>query len=209
MENTTTNSAASNGDGSAAATQPVNTAAPINTQNNAPDMTTLAQTLISAVENRTQRAEKSAVRSMAEQYGMSESEVAGILAKARDEKAKALPDDVQKRINEATERVNNRLIAAEVKTIGNAMGLVDADIALMLLDKTGIKVDDQGNVTGVKEALDALKTAKPVLFGSTAGAWGQKQGGTAKPTKAEIMAIRDPVERQNKIAQNIDLFKKG
>lgn len=209
MENTNgninTTSVDNNGVVNAAATQPDNTAA---TTQHPTDMTTLAQTLINAVENRTQRAEKSAVRSMAEQYGMSEAEVAAILAKARDEKAKALPDDVQKRINEATEKVNNRLIAAEVKSLGSAMGMLDFDVTLMLLDKSNIKVDDQGNVTGVQEALDTLKANKPVMFGSAQHtAWGQKQGGSAKPTKAEIMKIRDPIERQNKIAQNIELFR--
>ena len=54
----------------------------------------------------------------------------------------------------------------------------------------------------------AKKANKPVMFGSAQHtAWGQKQGGSAKPTKAEIMKIRDPIERQNKIAQNIELFR--
>lgn len=212
MENTNTTTAAGNGAGSEAANQPANTPAATTTtttQPSAADTNALVQTLINAVENRTQRAETSVIKSIANQYGMSEAEVSALLSKARDEKAKALPEDVQKRIDEANERVNGKLIAAEVKALGTAMGLLDADIALMMLDRTGVKVDEQGNVTGVQEALDALKTAKPVLFGSAqqTAAWGQKQGGTAKPTKAEIMAIRDPVERQNRIAQNMDLFK--
>lgn len=205
MDNNTNNNTqpTDNGVGGAAANQPANQAA----NNTTPDMGTLAQTLIDAVQKRTARAESSVVKSIAEQYNMTEAEVAAILSKARDEKASALPEDVQKRINEATEKANERLIAAEVKTLGNAMGMVDAEIVLMMIDRKKVKVEDNGTVTGVQEALDALKTAKPVLFGASNNAWGQKQGGSATTTKADIMKIRDPIERQNQIAKNLELFK--
>ena len=44
------------------------------------------------------------------------------------------------------------------------MGLLDADAALALMDKSSVKVDQNGVVSGAKEALEALKTAKPYLF---------------------------------------------
>lgn len=210
MENTNTTTAAGNGAGSEAANQPVSTpAATTTTQPSTTDTNALVQTLINAVENRTQRAETSVIKSIANQYGMSEAEVSSLLTKARDEKAKALPEDVQKRIDERTAKADAKLINAEIKARSESMGFVDVDVVMAMIDRKGIAVDDDGTVTGVQEALDALKAAKPVLIGAQqpGAAWGQKQGGTAKPTKAEIMAIRDPVERQNRIAQNMDLFK--
>ena len=63
-------------------------------------------------------------------------------------------------------RANELLIAADVRNTGAVMGLIDAETALLLLDRTNVKVDDKGAVTGVKEALEALKTAKPYLFGT-------------------------------------------
>ena len=208
MENNvnTNNQHTDNGAGSAAANQPANTAA---NAPQSPNMDTLAQTLIDAVQKRTARAEKSVVQSIADQYGMNEAEVAAILSKARDEKAKALPDDVQKRIDEANERGKKRLIRSEVKALGNAMGLADVEAAMMMMDMSKITVADDDEVQGVQEQLDALKTAKAWLFPQQTGAaWGQKQSSSpAKATKADIMKIRDPIERQNQIAKNLELFK--
>lgn len=193
--------------GAPAATQPVNTAA-TNTQ-----MTpeALAEAFAKALNTRTDRAERSVARSFAEQYGMQESEVTALLEKAKAEKAKAIPPDVQKQIDAANKRANDILIAAEAKALSKEMGFIDADVAFQLMDKTNVKVDEAGNATGIKESLEALKTAKPFLASQQpGGAWGQKQGGTAPAlTKADIMKIKDPVERQNKIAQNLALFQKG
>lgn len=164
-----------NGAGGAAANQPANTAA---NAPQSPNMDTLAQTLIDAVQKRTARAESSVVKSIAEQYGMNETEVAAILSKARDEKAKALPEDVQKRINEANERGKSRLIRAEVKALGDAMGLADVEAAMMMMDMSKITVTDEDEVQGVQALLDGLKSSKPYLFPTQSGtAWGQKQTG--------------------------------
>lgn len=180
------------GDGGAAANQPASTAANANTPP-APDMGTLAQTLIDAVQKRTARAENSVVKSIAEQYGMNETEVAAILSKARDEKAKVLPEDVQKRIDEANERGKTRLIRAEVKALGDAMGLADVDAAMMMMDLSKVSITDADEVQGVQALLDELKTSKAYLFPGSRqqpAAWGQKQGGQSaeKTSRAAILA---------------------
>ena len=178
-----------NGAGGAAANQPANTAA---NNSPAPDMDTLAQTLIDAVQKRTARAESSVVKSIAEQYGMNETEVAAILSKARDEKAKALPEDVQKRIDEANERGKSRLIRAEVKALGDAMGLADVEAAMMMMDMSKITVTDGDEVQGVQALLDELKASKSYLFPTQRqnAAWGQKQGGqnAGKTSRAAELA---------------------
>ena len=117
-----------------------------------------------AVAGRIQRAENSVVRSYSEQYGMDESEIRKILDKAKAEKEQKPTAAQQAIIDKAIENANTRLIAAEVKATGATMGIVDAEVALSLIDKSKIRVKDDGSVEGVKESLDALKTSKPYLF---------------------------------------------
>lgn len=45
-------------------------------------------------------------------------------------------------------------------------GVVDADTALAVIDRSAIKVDDDGNVKGIEKAVEALKTSKTFLFGN-------------------------------------------
>ena len=47
--------------------------------------------------------------------------------------------------------------------------MVDLDGALKLVDKSQITVDEQGNVSGVEQALESLKTNKAYLFNNTSG----------------------------------------
>ena len=153
----------------------------------------LVQTLIAAIDNRQQRAEKSVLKSMAQQYGLEESELTTMLEDARKQKQNQLPDHVQKQITDATNRANGLLIAAEVKSLGAAMGLVDADVALQLMNREAVKVDDKGVVSGVQDAMNALKEQKPYLFGQSAkpGAWGQQQGNPAPGEKSERDEMRE------------------
>jgi len=173
---------ADGGDGSgaqqAAAEQPVINTAP--TPAESPAAPTAAtpplsvEAFLDAIEKRVQRAESGAVRSFAQQHGTSEQELTNLL-KAEQEKRRGA--DVQQQIDAANERANSVMIAAETKIMCAEMGFVDSDVAYQLMDKTAIKVDANGKVTGVKEALDALKAAKPFLVAQPQpAAWGQKQG---------------------------------
>lgn len=140
------------------------------------DAEAFAAALLAAVQTATAKKEAAVTKSMAEQYGMTEDEAAVILKAAKDEKAKKLPDEIQAVVNAQLAKANNMLIAAEVKTQGVTLGLIDADAALALLpeaDKGKIKIDDKGAVSGVKEALEGLKKTKPYLFGKPTGAWGE------------------------------------
>ncbi|MFZ3171959.1 MAG: hypothetical protein WA118_08270 [Carboxydocellales bacterium] len=119
-------------------------------------------------------------------------------AKEADDKAKS---DLEK-ANEGktaaetkaqTERSRADKIAAdaEVKILSQALKdnkkFIDANDAVAMIDRTNIKVDDQGNVTGVAEALETLAKAKPHLLGlqarsggmpGSAGNGGRQDGGT-------------------------------
>jgi len=158
------------------ASAPAPTPAPAPQPNPKADAESFAAALLAAVQTATAKKESAVAKSMAEQYGFTEAEAEAILKKTKEENAKKLPDEVQKVIDAQLELANGRLIAAEVKTQGATLGLIDPDAALALLPKDSkdkIKVDDKGAVSGVKEALEALKKAKPYLFGQPGKAWGE------------------------------------
>ena len=144
----------------------------------------IANALVAALETRTQRAERSVTKSFAEQYGLSEEEINGILAKAKAEKDAKIPEAAQAEVNKQIAQAHKLLITAEVKAKGGSMGLVDADTALLLMNMENVKVDDKGAVSGVEDALNALKEAKPFLF--TAQPTGKKTdvGGKVDNTPA-------------------------
>lgn len=103
--------------------------------------------------------------------------------KAEEEKQKALA------------AANERLIKAEVKVVSTQLGIVDPDAAYALMDRSGVKVDDAGNVTGVKEALEALLKVKTYLKGGTA------TGSVGSPSNPGAGNPPDPVEAAKKLAE--------
>ena len=123
----------------------------------------IAAALIPALDARQERAERSVIKSFAEQNGVSVEEIARLVSDYKAKQAAAIPADVQQRIDERLRTADNRLISAEVRAVGSELNIIDIDAAFALMDKTGVKVGDDGSVTGVKEALEALATAKPWL----------------------------------------------
>ena len=126
---------------------------------------------------------------MAEQYGFTEDEAKTIMEKAKAEKAAQLPENAQKLLDDANAKVRRMQISAEVVKVGTELGLLDSEVALQLLPADAVKVNTKGEVTGVRDALEALKKEKPYLFGGKA-AGGMKQGAGAPPekdAKSEIM----------------------
>ncbi len=60
-------------------------------------------------------------------------------------------------------KVKQRAVEAELKAAAAIAGLRDADL-LPLIDRTGVAIDDDGNVTGVDAAVTAFKAKKPEYF---------------------------------------------
>jgi hypothetical protein len=60
-------------------------------------------------------------------------------------------------------KVKQRAMDAELKAAAVTAGLRDPDL-LPLIDRAGITIDDDGNVTGVQAAVDAFKAKKPEFF---------------------------------------------
>lgn len=148
------------------------------------DTNQLAEAFMNELDKRTGKAEDAAIKHFAEKYSMTKDEIKQVLESEKAKRAKVLPPEARAQI----EAAQNMMITAQVQSAGNAMGLIDADVAMQLMDKTKVKVDGMA-VTGVQEALDALKEKKPYLFGQaqqTNGAWGQPQGGTSGPELSKV-----------------------
>lgn len=143
----------------------------------------LGAQLLRAVNERVGRAEKSVLRSMAEQRGLPEERLADLLAKARSQD-KPEPTPQEQQADTAEERLRRRLLQNEVARVGGEMGLLDADVALRLLEEGFAKVENDGEVTGVRESLESLRQRKGYLFAPTVRtAWAQRVG-TAAPALA-------------------------
>lgn len=123
--------------------------------------------MLKVLDTRTQRAEKNAMASIAQQYGMTENEVTALMEEAKKKRATQLPADAQKQIDEANAKLAKYQLSAEIAKEGAALGLLDADVAMQLLPSDAIKTNNKGELTGVKEALEKLKTDKPYLFGTS------------------------------------------
>ena len=146
----------------------------------------IAAAVLKAVGDRTARAETGVVKSMAEQYGMTEEALKAVLDKHKADQAAKLPETAQKQIDAAKAELQKYKLAAEVAKEGAALGLLDADVAMTLLGEDATKTNDRGEFTGLKAALEKLKENKPYLFGATQkpAAMAQRvSGGTAPDGK--------------------------
>ncbi|WP_028560842.1 hypothetical protein [Paenibacillus pinihumi] len=79
--------------------------------------------------------------------------------------AKKAAEEAEGKSAAALKAANDRVIKADFKLAAASVNIrPDAlEDAFLLADKAGITVDDEGNVAGVKEALEALVAAKPYL----------------------------------------------
>ena len=97
-------------------------------------------------------------------------------------------EEIQQRINEATKQAQNevRIQYAGLDALRNA-NAVDPDLVFTLIDKSKLKFDDSGKLTGIDEQINALKTSKPNLFpdGGTKGGRKDTPGGTGKDGGSE------------------------
>lgn len=86
--------------------------------------------------------------------------------------------EANKKAQEAEGKANQRLIKAEVKLVSAELGIVDSDAAFTLMDRADVKVNDAGDVEGVKKALEALLKDKPYLKGKPGNT---QMGGGSNP----------------------------
>lgn len=132
------------------------------------------------------------------------------ITRDRDEWQRKHNELVESHKRETEEReFNDGLSAAITEAKGKSPKAI---MALLDLEKLrGSKNQEKD----IKAALDSLRTESGYLFEDNGGAPkftdpkgnGAASGGTT--TVKDIMSIKDPVERQAQIVQNMHLFKKG
>lgn len=82
----------------------------------------------------------------------------------------------EKRAAELEAKYSAALIGAAIEREAGKANAVDAETVAALVDRSEIKLDEAGNVTGADKAVAALLKAKPFLIATGAA------GGTVKPT---------------------------
>ena len=134
------------------------------------------------------------------------------ITRDRDKWKKDYEDTVAAHKKEQEDREFNSVLEA---AITDAKGKnAKAIMALMDLDKLrGSKNQEKD----IKAALDAMRNESGYLFDdnggnpqfTTSNGNGGNNGGGGNTTMKDIMKIKDPVERQRMIGQNLNLFRKG
>jgi len=81
------------------------------------------------------------------------------------ERLEARASEAEKRADDAMQREQSALIAAEVKVRASQLGIIDPDAAYLLLDRTNVRYNAGEGVTGVDDALTQLLDSKPYLKG--------------------------------------------
>lgn len=111
--------------------------------------------------------------------------------------AKAATDArVQEEVGKVSARetkLRERLVSAELRAAAEKAGLQDMDLLdHPRLDKSGIKYGDDGTITGIAEAVEGFKTAKPEWFKTPGAATGQPSGAAAAPAAKTTGAAAAP-----------------
>lgn len=89
-----------------------------------------------------------------------------------------------------TARIDNKLQVSAAK-----VGVVDLEAVLKLIDRTNIKVDDNGEIQGVDEAVKALLESKPYLKGDgsvTLGGGTNPGDGNKGAKRFKLSQLQDP-----------------
>lgn len=126
-------------------------------------------------------------------------------AKAEEQKLEAdkkFEELAQKRgteLEQAQKTIQDLRTNQELQSKLAPLGVVDLDGALKLIDRSKITVGEDGSVSGVDEAIEALKTEKAYLFNATPG---KPQvgsptnpgngGGSGEPPKFKASQLRGP-----------------
>ena len=117
----------------------------------------------------------SAAEKLAKIEESSRTDLERAMAKAAEAEAKAAA---------AEERIAKALTRAAVSAAAARAGAIDADAVLALMPSDAVTVDGD-NVTGVDDAIKALRESKPYLFGKPKPAPGSADGGRQSDKPAQ------------------------
>lgn len=107
-------------------------------------------------------AEAAAWRIQAQQATTRATELEGQLTNERTASQQRI-DETARTERARAEALKPKIVDAELKAALANAGVLDPDL-VGLVPRNGIAIDENGNATGVKEAVDAFKAAKPQFF---------------------------------------------
>lgn len=119
-----------------------------------------------------------------------------------DDKITAYQAKHQQELTAAIAKANERLLQAEIKNLEG----YDTKLVTRLMDKSKIKIDDDGNITGLKEIVEELAKEFPAIIKA------QQTASAANPPNAGVRTAQDEYNEALKEAQlnprNSELTKK-
>lgn len=138
---------------------------------------------------------------------------------AEQKKYKDLADKKANEVKELSKRLEDQTIANALATKLAGKGVVDLDGALKLADRSAIEIGDDGTVSGVDKAIEALQKDKPYLFNTSTGGTpsgvgtpsnpGNGGGSAGETTKFKRSQLQDPKFYQEHREEIIKAQKAG
>lgn len=128
----------------------------------------------------------------------------------KNKKFQELADKYKTERDEANKKVQQSLIDNQITLHASKSGIVDIDAALKLIDRTNIKIDDNGTVTGVEDSVKSLLESKSYLKGNqnniTIGN-ATNPSGTSAVKKFTLSQIQDPKFYQENQKDILEAYK--
>lgn len=126
------------------------------------------------------------------------------------ERLKLEKEEAEKQAKSAMEKANQRLIKSEFRSAAKDFGVrKDAlEDLLLFADMTSVKVDDEGNVYGVKESIESLKKSKGYLFSKdyadpTPGKHETKRESVPDQAKKKLQELAEKARKSGKIEDKV------
>lgn len=82
----------------------------------------------------------------------------------KEKKFEELSTKKEEEANQWRNKYQNSVVDNKILAEAGKKGVIDLDAALKLIDRNAIKLEEDGTVTGVEEALNALAEARPYLL---------------------------------------------
>ena len=96
-------------------------------------------------------------------YKLTKEELEDLRAKAEQEQS-SLKQTIDTTLKERV-RVEEKLIDAKLEAVAVSAGITDLDL-VKLIDKSNLRLTETGEISGLQEAVQAFKQAKPNFFGT-------------------------------------------
>lgn len=114
--------------------------------------------------------------------------------------------DLKARATDLESKYQTALIHSALRSEAHTQGAVDADAVVLMVDRSGLEIQDDGSIKGVEKAVKALLEAKPYLKAEGAqpagnGARTQAVPGTPRPNSGKPAGRPEDIDNRAKVLQ--------